>query len=266
MKLRRMSKGEGAAFALGILVAVAIAFSALSSSSSSSSSEKEKEDADNAAGVAMAGKFAFRSEPIARGLGSGKKFFAEKEGGNVVTYSEAMGLLRDADRDFEDAFLAVLRSSTAREQRAYFFETPACTLRSAESAQFEFVLNDASSSLGGVAPDEGAFREHFGGCADGGVAAFFNLGRDAKLVAPCPDRRRPAAAFAHLAGFVRGADDGQVRRLWRTVGREMLDRLHRSPDRRTWLSTSGLGVYWLHVRLDSYPKYYTYRPYKQATG
>lgn len=31
-----------------------------------------------------------------------------------------------------------------------------------------------------------------------------------------------------------------------------------------WCSTSGLGVYWLHIRLDQYPKYYTYRPYKQV--
>ena len=46
----------------------------------------------------------------------------------------------------------------------------------------------------------------------------------------------------------------------------MLDRLHRSPEETTWLSTSGLGVYWLHVRLDSYPKYYTYRPYKATKG
>jgi len=35
-------------------------------------------------------------------------------------------------------------------------------------------------------------------------------------------------------------------------------------DRPTWLSTAGLGVYWLHLRLDSRPKYYRYQPYKAA--
>lgn len=30
-----------------------------------------------------------------------------------------------------------------------------------------------------------------------------------------------------------------------------------------WLSTSGLGVYWLHMRLDRRPKYYTYEPFKE---
>jgi hypothetical protein len=36
--------------------------------------------------------------------------------------------------------------------------------------------------------------------------------------------------------------------------------------RRFWISTSGLGVPWVHVRLDSYPKYYQYRPYAQGVS
>jgi len=30
----------------------------------------------------------------------------------------------------------------------------------------------------------------------------------------------------------------------------------------TWLSTAGGGVAWLHVRLDTRPKYYRYNPYR----
>jgi hypothetical protein len=29
-----------------------------------------------------------------------------------------------------------------------------------------------------------------------------------------------------------------------------------------WLSTAGDGIAWLHVRLDSRPKYYSYGPYR----
>jgi hypothetical protein len=32
-----------------------------------------------------------------------------------------------------------------------------------------------------------------------------------------------------------------------------------------WLSTAGTGIFWLHVRLDSRPKYYTYQPYREST-
>jgi hypothetical protein len=31
-----------------------------------------------------------------------------------------------------------------------------------------------------------------------------------------------------------------------------------------WLSTAGMGVSWLHVRLDSSLKYYGYKPFKQT--
>ena len=34
----------------------------------------------------------------------------------------------------------------------------------------------------------------------------------------------------------------------------------------TWVSTAGGGVAWLHVRLDSAPKYYTHRPYTRFAG
>ena len=32
----------------------------------------------------------------------------------------------------------------------------------------------------------------------------------------------------------------------------------------TWLSTAGMGVSWLHVRLDSQPKYYGFAAYWAA--
>ncbi|MGB1216866.1 MAG: DUF6940 family protein [Saprospiraceae bacterium] len=30
-----------------------------------------------------------------------------------------------------------------------------------------------------------------------------------------------------------------------------------------WLSTAGLGVYWLHIRMDNRPKYYKHKAYKE---
>ena len=43
------------------------------------------------------------------------------------------------------------------------------------------------------------------------------------------------------------------------------DAMVRSLDTRggtpVWMSTSGAGVSWLHIRLDSRPKYYQYRPF-----
>ena len=50
-------------------------------------------------------------------------------------------------------------------------------------------------------------------------------------------------------------------RLWQLVGAAMQRRLNTKP---VWLSTAGAGVSWLHVRLDDWPKYYGYTPYRKA--
>jgi hypothetical protein len=41
----------------------------------------------------------------------------------------------------------------------------------------------------------------------------------------------------------------------------MQQRVSASP---LWLSTAGMGVSWLHLRLDSRPKYYRHRSYAIA--
>jgi len=103
-------------------------------------------------------------------------------------------------------------------------------------------------------PDTEAFRSHFAGEE---VATFRNLGGDAILIAPSPDES--TRTYPHLAAFLQKAPARQVRELWRSVGRAVCDALSDQP---IWLSTSGLGVAWLHIRLDSSPKYYQHQPYK----
>lgn len=51
----------------------------------------------------------------------------------------------------------------------------------------------------------------------------------------------------------------QVEIFWKKVGEE----IHNSIEGvEKWVSTSGLGVHWLHLRIDIKPKYYSYQPYK----
>jgi hypothetical protein len=105
-------------------------------------------------------------------------------------------------------------------------------------------------------PDEAAFAEFFAMASKASVVGFLSLGRDAYLIAPCP--HADASVYPHLASFLRGAPREQVHDLWKRVGQEVAARLSDQP---LWLSTAGMGVAWLHVRLDSRPKYYGHRPY-----
>lgn len=140
---------------------------------------------------------------------------------------------------------------------AFRWETPAVTVTSLDRP-FQFVLHD-SPGLERPA-DTTAFVEHFNSpTRTGEVIAFPNLRGDASMIVPCP--LGEVQSYGHLAAFVRHAPESQRDELWALVGRTMLEEVGSKP---IWLSTAGMGVAWLHVRLDSRPKYYGYQPYKDA--
>jgi hypothetical protein len=137
----------------------------------------------------------------------------------------------------------------------FCWECPPATTATA-SRPFECVFV-ASPALARFAPDATAFAGQFR--TDCSVVTFGNLGGDAMLVAPCPG----PGDYAHLARFTATAPASRQDALWQAVGAAVQRQIGRVP---TWLSTAGLGVAWLHVRLDSRPKYYRYAPYKSPVG
>ncbi|MDP6113821.1 MAG: hypothetical protein QGF00_15265 [Planctomycetota bacterium] len=151
---------------------------------------------------------------------------------------------------FRDHFLSILRDSPFD---SYRWETP-CVEKLTANSDFEFVLVDSPHLK--RAPDVRSFKEHLAKAASS-VVSFQNLSRDATLVVPAAEA--DSHVYAHLASFVRGASDSQAHLLWQVVGQVMSRQLGRMP---IWLNTAGAGVAWLHVRLDSRPKYYHYSPYK----
>ena len=74
-----------------------------------------------------------------------------------------------------------------------------------------------------------------------------------------------ACRYSDLASFMRGAPADQQLRLWHEVGTQVHYQLRVSaPDTPLWLSTEGSGVPWLHVRLDSRPKYIKHDAYRHV--
>lgn len=183
---------------------------------------------------------------------SGRKFRLF-EGDQPMPFRRFFELLR-SDDSFADWYSGEL---AAFDAAAFYWELPPLTAATLD-CDTEFVLIEAPM-LARYAPEQAPFAEHFERAPGEEVIVFPNLGGDAVMVVPCP--RGPDAHYPHLAAFLRGADKRQVRALWRVTAQEMLRRLGTRP---TWLSTAGGGVAWLHVRLDSRPKYYSYRPYREA--
>lgn len=168
-------------------------------------------------------------------------------------------------------FHGILSSSDS--PNAYFFECPPITFNDLLTTPFEFVLVPALP-LQSKSYDAHSFESHF---KQGDiVTSFSNLGGDSTLVVPCPPDDyivRPSSyqgnlqIFTHLAAFSRGASMDRFVKLFERVSNTYLDVLshnHNSNNVKRWLSTSGLGVYWLHVRIDTRPKYYQWTEYKNA--
>jgi len=156
---------------------------------------------------------------------------------------------------FRKFFTALLASAPFE---AFLWETRPVTTDSLDFA-YEFVLVD-SPVLNGVQADPVPFEKQIKSrMVDNNIATFSNLGGDALLIAPCDIG--PLCAYSHIAAFVRNAEEAQQHALWISVGTALEEHISEKP---TWLSTSGLGVFWLHVRLDSYPKYYNFKLYRDG--
>lgn len=168
-----------------------------------------------------------------------------------ISFSHYFDLLENDDQ-FADWYTRLLADA---DYDAFFWEHPSLT-RSRIDADVEFVLIDAAA-LAHRSADPSAFRSLFGKHREQDIVTFPNLGNDALMIAPCPTGSNDN--FAHLAKFLRGGSADQIRSLWRVTARSVLAKLSDNP---LWLSTSGLGVIWLHIRLDAYPKYYQHTPYR----
>lgn len=154
------------------------------------------------------------------------------------------------DPEFARFYCQLLAGS---KYEAYFWEHPPLTQNDLDRP-YEFILIDAPR-LAQVKAQPYIFAEHYE--ASKTVVSFPNLGHNAQLVVPSPVPER--GLYPSLAAFIKRADQQQLLRFWQSVAYALGERLGTKP---CWLSTAGMGVYWLHVRLDDRPKYYRHKAYK----
>ena len=171
-----------------------------------------------------------------------------------LKYSEVIRLWEN-DEHFIKFFIGLLADC---QFEAFRWETPPLTTRNCDQ-QFQFVILDAPE-LGRRAPDTKSFAKQLSsGNVDNSVMTFDNLGRDATLVVPAG--LTDDANYVDIASFTRYAPLAQQIKLWHAVGAALAGKIGHRP---IWLSTTGDGVAWLHIRIDSRPKYYAYGPYRNA--
>ena len=195
----------------------------------------------------------FKAKIESRSTNRVLKFLIEANG-SILSYNNVLDYWI-GNKAFRTFFINLLKASAPAW---YVWETPPITQESVERP-FEFVLVTIPPRP--RQPDQATFATYFdinGG--DHGVVTFENLGRDALLIAPSPYTNDDE--YTELTNFLNTAPDNQVHALWRVLGNCVRERLGKRP---VWVSVAGGGVAWLHMRIDSWPKYYRYGPYRSET-
>lgn len=148
-------------------------------------------------------------------------------------------------------FIATLNGSRFDTFR---YESPPISTH--DDPLFEFILLDAPH-LKGIRADIDTFAEHFK--PNTTVSKFLNLGGSSTLIAPVPLENKAAYRYSSIGPFIKHSvqpgEKGQVDAIIRAVADEGLAALAKR--HKTYISTEGSGVYWLHVRFDPRPKYYS---------
>ncbi len=177
--------------------------------------------------------------------------------GARATWREVLGgLLDEADLSLRAGLRLALADAPFP---AFFWETSPVSQATLDGL-FRCVLVE-SPELSRVRAEPEPFARHFARPDGPPLRSLANPGRDALLVVPFP--LGPHAPYAHMASFMREGDPAQVDALWRRTGRVLAGRLKRAAG-RVWVSTSGLGVSWVHVRLDQRPKYITWEAFRSG--
>ena len=176
------------------------------------------------------------------------KYYILKDGNRISFYAFINGLITSPK--FRLYYNSVLSEC---EFEGFFWEHFPISHRSIEK-DYEFVLLK-DDFLYQMKPEPSIFSAYFE--VSKNVVDFLNLGKDARLIVPTPEG--DPDHYVHLGVFTRNAPKDQIDDFWKRVG-EIYSKSIRKEKR--WLSTCGLGVYWLHVRIDSIPKYYKHQEYK----
>jgi hypothetical protein len=142
----------------------------------------------------------------------------------------------------------IVQSYPKNIKNRFFFETFVCDKEMLNKYQEVFI---ESQSLNNLTQNYTPFLEHINNSQEKYVIVFNNLSGDTRLLIPKPIKNKD---FTTIKDFIDNASETQQVHFWKQVALEIHDMLKHHD--KIYVSTHGTGIYYLHLRLDTYPKYY----------
>jgi len=197
----------------------------------------------------------------ARDLSSSQIKYIIYQGDKQLSYYKFLTGLEN-EKQLRDYFRMILNDVPFD---TFKWETPSINANTI-TRPFEFIIVN-SPHLKNIRPDTGSFREHFRRNAGKLLSIFKNLGGDSILIAPNPPVKNGDFDYnsdrlyrcSSIGPFIKLSsteeENEQVDLMLSTIGKQGLEA--GGKNYKTYISTEGSGVSWLHVRFDPRPKYYS---------
>jgi len=169
-----------------------------------------------------------------------------------ISFQEVFKLWEN-DADFIDFYVTAIKDFGFK---AFFWEHPGLTKETIDRP-YECILQK-SENFDRRTVNEQAFADYLH--SSNGAEDFLNLGKNARLV--IPTKKLDAEVYKHFGSFILNAEAPQIHALFNKIGIIVQEEIENKP--MIWLNTAGMGVIWLHVRMDTRPKYYRTKNYKRV--
>jgi len=170
--------------------------------------------------------------------------FRIKEGENLLSFHEVFDLWEESV-EFVRFYVSGLNKFNFE---AFYWEHPALN-NEFLTQRYECILQK-SKSLGHRSINEKAFADFIH--EEDEVVDFMNLGKNTKLV--IPTKKTDSETYNHLGKFLKLGAENQIIAVFQRVGKIVKQEIQER--KLIWLNTAGGGVIWLHIRMDTKPKYY----------
>ncbi len=131
---------------------------------------------------------------------------------------------------------------------SFFWETK-CLKSFNDEFEEEFIENKSLTTL---SQNYSSFIEYISKSKNKYATSFFNPSKTTLLIIPMP---RDNKKFTTIKDFIDNASLNHQQEFWKYVAKVIIK--FKKDNKEIYISTHGLGVPYLHIRLDLKPKYYT---------
>ena len=166
----------------------------------------------------------------------------------MVTWDQILYLWKNSNK-FIKFFIDLIKSTQFDN---FFWECPPINLKNIQYQNFECYIINSNNNFGKAS--DNSFKSYFNENPSKKIISFYNPSRSCLLIVPCPLEEIEKNCYLNISTFIKHAPKPQIYILWKQISTLLKKQLKNN--HHIWLNTHGLGVPWLHVRLDTIPKYY----------